>query len=151
MIEMPWTLEDYPSSMKNLKKATRKKAIDIANALVDEGYDEGRAIPIATKQAEEWYEHASKKEIDDYLAEGNVTKHDNAYPSNPQLLDENEMVIKHEDGWAVQSRKAKKAAKVFDNKEEAIQYGKEVAQNKQTSLEIYKNDGTLQSREDFTK
>ncbi len=151
MIEMPWTLEDYPSSMKNLEKATRKKAIDIANVLVEEGYDEGRAIPIATKQAEEWYEKASKQEQQDYLEKGDVTKHHEHYKSNPELLDENEMVIKHEDGWAVQSRKAKKAAKVFDQKEEAVSYGKEVAQNKQTTLEVYKEDGILQHTEDYTE
>ncbi len=49
---MPWNMNDYPSSLKNLDKPVRKKAIDIANAMLDEGYDEGKAIPIATKQAE---------------------------------------------------------------------------------------------------
>ncbi|SDI79899.1 hypothetical protein SAMN05216352_11235 [Alteribacillus bidgolensis] len=41
---MSWTMNDYPSSLKNLDKAVRKKAIDIANAMVGEGYDEGRTI-----------------------------------------------------------------------------------------------------------
>lgn len=64
---MPWTMNDYPSSLKNLPKATRKKAIDIANALMDEGYREENAIPIATKQAEEWYHNATEEEREDYL------------------------------------------------------------------------------------
>jgi uncharacterized protein YdaT len=51
---MIWTLQDYPSSMKNLNEETRKKAIDIANSMVDEGYAESRAIPIAIEQAKEW-------------------------------------------------------------------------------------------------
>ena len=34
---MPWNMKDFPASMKNLDKLTRKKAIDIANALLDEG------------------------------------------------------------------------------------------------------------------
>ena len=55
--------DHYPSSMKNLKHAVRKKAIDIGNSMIDEGYDENRAIPIATQQAKEWYENADKEEI----------------------------------------------------------------------------------------
>ena len=56
---MPWNMKDFPASMKNLDKLTRKKAIDIANALLDEGYPDSRAIPIAIDQAKEWYENAS--------------------------------------------------------------------------------------------
>ena len=51
---MPWTLEDYPVSMRHLSEVTRAKAIDIANALLAEGMEEGRAIRIATARAEEW-------------------------------------------------------------------------------------------------
>ena len=51
---MPWTLEDYPVSMRHLAEVTRAKAIDIANALLAEGMEEGRAIRIATARAEEW-------------------------------------------------------------------------------------------------
>lgn len=34
--------------MKNLPEPVRAKAIEIANALLDEGYDEGKAIRIAS-------------------------------------------------------------------------------------------------------
>lgn len=52
---MPWSENDYPQSWKNFTPEVRDKAIEIANALLeDEGYDEGRAIAIATSQAEEW-------------------------------------------------------------------------------------------------
>lgn len=30
---MPWNMNDYPTSMKNLAPLIRKKAIDIGNAL----------------------------------------------------------------------------------------------------------------------
>ncbi|QKS54848.1 hypothetical protein HUB98_07065 [Paenibacillus barcinonensis] len=43
--------------MKNLKPRIRHKAIDIANALLDDGYEEGLAIAIATAKAEEWDEN----------------------------------------------------------------------------------------------
>ncbi len=54
---MPWTHDDYPQSMKNLKPTVRDKAVDIANALLKDGMEEGRAIRIATSQAEEWAEN----------------------------------------------------------------------------------------------
>ena len=40
--------------MVNLSPAVRTKAIEIANALLLEGYDEGRAIRIAIAQAKRW-------------------------------------------------------------------------------------------------
>nr|WP_081415971.1 DUF2188 domain-containing protein [Peribacillus kribbensis] len=59
---MPWTKKDYPNSMKNLDGPVREKAIEIANALLEEEYDEGRAIPIAIKKAKEYiHDHPSEK------------------------------------------------------------------------------------------
>jgi uncharacterized protein YdaT len=144
---MPWTLNDYPSSMKNLNKATKKKAIDIANSMVDEGYDEGRAIPIAIEQAKEWRENASKKEIEEYKKSGKPTERSEQgkrHENNPQRMDEAQHVVKHEDGWAVKSSNAKKASKVYDKKQDAINRAKEIDDNKGTSLKIYKKDGSLQ-------
>ncbi len=61
---MPWTMEDYPQSWKNFEELERKKAIDIGNAMLKDGYKESDVIPIATNQAEKWYEHASKEELE---------------------------------------------------------------------------------------
>jgi len=54
---MPWSKHDYPPSMKNLEPRVRNKAVEIANALLEEDYDEGRAIAIATAKAQEWDEN----------------------------------------------------------------------------------------------
>jgi len=51
---MPWTLDDYPVSMRHLPAPVLAKAIDIANALLDEGYEEGRAIRMAIAAARKW-------------------------------------------------------------------------------------------------
>lgn len=58
---MAWTKRDYPVSMKNLAPRVRAKAIDIANALIEEGYEEGSAIAIATAKAKEWNENNPPK------------------------------------------------------------------------------------------
>ena len=51
---MPWTALRYPVSMRHLSEVTRAKAIEIANALLAEGADEGRAIRIGIARAEAW-------------------------------------------------------------------------------------------------
>ncbi|MGM9926141.1 MAG: hypothetical protein ACI35R_17990 [Bacillus sp. (in: firmicutes)] len=48
---MPWTNSDYPDAFKNLPTDIRHKAIEIANALLADGNDEGSAIAIAISQA----------------------------------------------------------------------------------------------------
>jgi uncharacterized protein YdaT len=53
---MPWTLDRYPASMKHLPDPVLAKAIEIANALLEEGMDEGKAIRIAIAKSKEWAE-----------------------------------------------------------------------------------------------
>jgi len=51
---MPWDENSYPASMRRLPSRVRRKAIEIANALLEEGYEEGMAIRIAIAKAKEW-------------------------------------------------------------------------------------------------
>jgi uncharacterized protein YdaT len=53
-VTVPWTESYFPHSMVNLAPIVRAKAIEIANALLAEGYEEGRAIRIAIAQAKRW-------------------------------------------------------------------------------------------------
>ena len=51
---MPWNNSYFPASMKNLAPAVREKAIEIANALLAEGMEEGMAIRVAISEAKQW-------------------------------------------------------------------------------------------------
>ena len=51
---MPWNEYYFPVSMKNLPPAVRDKAIAIANALLAEGMEEGKAIRVAIARAKQW-------------------------------------------------------------------------------------------------
>jgi uncharacterized protein YdaT len=52
---MPWSKENYPVSMKNLPDAVREKAIEIANAILEDGHtDEGIAIATGISRAKGW-------------------------------------------------------------------------------------------------
>ncbi|UOQ43867.1 DUF2188 domain-containing protein [Halobacillus salinarum] len=150
---MPWDTNDYPSSLKNLDTAVRNKAIDIANAMLDQGYNESRAIPIATEQAKEWYENAGQQEIKQVEQMSNKDLRgrdaDDEESSRPELLDKGEHVVPHEDGWAVQAADAKKPDKVFKRKEDAVDRAKEVAKNKGTPIIIHDQDGNIQDQSSY--
>jgi len=122
---MPWDMNDYPASMKNMEPLVRKKAIDIANALEKEGYDEDRLIPIAQSQAGDWYDNASeeeKKEFEDAPDPSKKDEHDAS--RNPDLID-NDVEVVYED---------------------AVARAEDVARNKESAVHIYKQDGSLQEK-----
>ena len=50
---MPWSNADYPASMKNLSPEVRRHAIEIANAILKDGGEEGTAIATAISRAKE--------------------------------------------------------------------------------------------------
>ena len=54
---MPWNEWRYPPAMRHLAPAARAKAIEIANALLAAGMDEGKAIRIAIAKGKEWAQH----------------------------------------------------------------------------------------------
>ncbi|MDB5001405.1 MAG: hypothetical protein JWR76_2482 [Mucilaginibacter sp.] len=61
---MPWRNGDYPPSYKNLSKPVRDKAVEIANALLEDKHmKEGAAIAIGVKNAKEWFKkHEGSKQ-----------------------------------------------------------------------------------------
>ncbi|GGM38909.1 hypothetical protein GCM10011351_26330 [Paraliobacillus quinghaiensis] len=150
---MPWDKKDFPRSLKNLDPAIRNKAIDIANAMVDEGYEEERAIPIATTQAKEWYDNATEDEVNRVHQISNEelrARGEGDVNSRPELIKKREHVVVHEGGWAVKTQDAKKASNIFDTKEEAVDRAKEIAKNKGTGVVIHKQNGEIQEQRDYS-
>ena len=97
----------YPPSMQYMDTSVRDKAFDIFNALLDEGYDDDQAIPIAIAQAKKWAQ---------------VNRHgDN---SGGQCVH----VVPHPDGWAIRRADSPKSNFVFkrmgDAKTKALEIGK---------------------------
>lgn len=52
---MPWYHGDYPPSYKNQPVKIRDKAVEIANALLEDGVEEGIAIATGLKRAREFF------------------------------------------------------------------------------------------------
>lgn len=51
---MPWSEHFYPPAMRNLDPVVRERAIHVANALLEDGRDEGFAIRVGISCAQEW-------------------------------------------------------------------------------------------------
>lgn len=143
---MPWNMKDYPVSMKNLDHSVRKKAIDIGNALLTDGYPEDRAIPIAISQAKKWVEDADESEKRQFKEAENPQKGDfhEKDRNAEELLSADVLVQFSENQWQVISEGAERASDRFDTKDEAVKRAKKIAENKGTAVKIYKKDGTLQ-------
>ena len=54
-------------------------------------------------------------------------------------------------GWDVKRAGADKASKHFDNQAEAIEWGKQVAQNQKTELYIHGKDGRIREKNSYGK
>ncbi len=146
---MPWNMQDYPDSMKNMDPLVRKKAIDIANALEAEGYDEGQLIPIAHSQAQEWYDEASAEEKKAFEKEEDPKKTDSHDSSSNEELIENDVEVIYEDEvWKVKTVDAKQADSTFEYKEDAVERAKDIARNRETKVIIYTKDGKKQSEKE---
>ncbi|MFN8375013.1 MAG: DUF2188 domain-containing protein [Anaerolineae bacterium] len=119
---MPWDTDHYPPSMKNLGPHIRSKAVEIANALLEEGYAEGHAIPIAIATARKWAEHADH----------------NRHAGVHQLH-----VVPHPEGWAIRRADARRASFVFNSREQAQHKALEMAEEENGSIIVHDDDGQI--------
>jgi uncharacterized protein YdaT len=120
---MPWSSDDYPTSWKNQPKKVRDKAIEIGNALLSDGMDEGRAIPIALSQARK------ALDVDADGADLWVTPAD--------------------DGWRVKAEGEDRAIETFDRQDEAIEHAVDLAREHGLAVTVQGRDGQIRDRQSF--
>ena len=126
---MVWTKKDYPDSFKNLDEKVRVKAIDIGNAMLKDGYYEGRVIPIAISKAKDGVKDASPKEKKESMKK-DVTKHEKSGSNAGKLQDADVIVsyIEKDKKWEVKTKGAKRADSLHDRKVDAEKRAKEIAE-----------------------
>ena len=61
----------------------------------------------------------------------------------------NQWISPRDDKWAVHGEKNKRDTKIFDNKSDAIDYGKQIAKNQKSELIVQKRDGKIQSKDSY--
>jgi uncharacterized protein YdaT len=125
--------------MKHLPEATRNKAIEIANALLEEKHmDEGIAIATAISRAKDWAVHRGTASE---APEGSSRKTD------VKQHGEDRYVVPEGEKWAVKKEKGKET--VYDTKEEAVKEAKKEADQAHASVTIQKKHGKIEKRESF--
>ncbi|WP_281321891.1 DUF2188 domain-containing protein [Flavobacterium aestivum] len=134
---MPWTKTDYPNSMKNLPAAVRNKAIEIANALLEERHmDDGIAIATAISRAKDWAaEHGLKT---DNPEKSRIT--------DVKIHGQDRYVIPYENEWAIKVEGKEKVERVFHTKQEAINQARQEAKKINGSLTIQLKTGRIEKR-----
>ncbi|WP_145322727.1 DUF2188 domain-containing protein [Paenibacillus xylanexedens] len=152
---MPWNKQDYPVSMKNLEPRVRHKAIEIANALLDDGYEEGRSIAIATAKAEEWDENhpvpkSSKSDSTSSSENSNHNKSSSAErrhsePVSSSKSHDNIHVVPTDSGWAIKEEGKSNYLSTFDTKAEAVDQAKELSSKQNIRAIIHNQDGQIAS------
>lgn len=134
---MPWTKTDYPNSMKNLPSAVRNKAIEIGNALLDEGeMEEGIAIATAISRAKDWAAEHGKK----------VQDPERSKITDVKIHGQDRVVIPYEDKWAIKIEGHTKVEKTFDTKEEAVKQARKETKKVNGSLTIQRKTGKVEKR-----
>ncbi|ETT44809.1 DUF2188 domain-containing protein [Paenibacillus sp. FSL R5-0490] len=152
---MPWNKQDYPVSMKNLEPRVRHKAIEIANALLDDGYEEGRSIAIATAKAEEWDENHpapenSKSDSTSSSDNSNRNKSSSgerrhSEPVSSSKSHDNIHVVPTDSGWAIKEEGKSTYLSTFDTKAEAVDKAKELSSKQNIRAIIHNQDGQIAS------
>ena len=137
---MPWTKNDFPVSMKNLPEAVKNKAIEIANALLEEkNMDEGIAIATAISRAKD---RATNRGRQSEAKKGTSRKTD------VKEHGEDRYVSPHDNKWEVKKEKGKKE-EVFDTKEKAVKQAERQARKSNASVTIQGRNGKIETRESF--
>jgi len=117
---MPWSNGDYPASFKNLNEDVRDKAIEIANALLEDGYEEGRAIPIALSKAKQFvHGHEDRPEYE-VVSEGDV--------------------------WKLKKVDGKRAIMSDETKSDLLEKAKPYVNDLDGILNVYKEDGSFEDQ-----
>ncbi|MBI2270401.1 MAG: DUF2188 domain-containing protein [Bacteroidetes bacterium] len=134
---MPWTKTNYPNSMKNLPEEVRNKAIEIGNALLEEGkMEEGIAIATAISRAKDWAaEHGKKFENPEKSRITDVKQHG-----------QDRIVIPYENEWAIKVEGRAAVEKIFHTKQEAVKEARKEAKDVNGSLTIQRKTGKVEKR-----
>ncbi|MBS4195203.1 DUF2188 domain-containing protein [Lederbergia citri] len=118
---MPWSKHDYPDSMKHLPERVREKAIEIANALLEDDKDEGRAIAIGIAQARKYFgDDEHERQEYHIMADG--------------------------EDWVLKRKNGKHAIKREDTKEDLLEEAKEYVKDHDGVLFVHTKDGEVSQK-----
>lgn len=119
-----FSIDNLPDELKTFAGDVQRRAVDMANGLMEQGYKVPVAVSMATERARHW----------SGLSDAPMAHH----------------VIPHPDGWAVMKADAERPSMVAATKQEAIDRGREIARNQKGGLVIHGEDGMVQDEHSYT-
>lgn len=66
-------------------------------------------------------------------------------------MPKNQHIVPHDNGWAVKGEGADRASSVHQTQREAIERGREIAQNQGSELFIHGRGGRIRERDTYSK
>ncbi|HET6725263.1 MAG TPA: DUF2188 domain-containing protein [Gammaproteobacteria bacterium] len=114
------TTQDYPPEMAHLAPEVRERAVKLLHELVEEGYPEVQAIPLAIRRVAA--NHRTEEAGD--VAEAEAEKY----------------VTPHEEGWAVVSPTGEHQTSLYATKEEALAKARELARKEHSRIRVEDGD-----------
>lgn len=133
---MPWNKNDYPASMKNLPDKQRDKAIEIANSLLEDGYEEERAIPIAISTSEKWADNRASIPSSKEMKQSKGHKKE----TSEALYH----ILPNKEEWIIRKTGSKRQSFSFDTKQEALDKAKYILKNTPSRFIVHKKDGSFE-------
>jgi hypothetical protein len=127
---MPYTYNKFPASFIHLRMEERNKAIEMANTLIEEDYDEQMAQVIAISNARQWAYY--------YYNEGLSGK-----------MNTNVHLVPNPVGWALMSEDVNTTIFRCVDKTEALLKARIYAKNDKLKLFIHSEQGKIQDIESF--
>jgi uncharacterized protein YdaT len=134
---MPWNKGNYPPSMKNLPPDIRGKAVEIANAMLDENADEGIAIATGISRAKDWAQNHGMK-----------VKNGDGRTTDVKVHGHDQYVVPHNGEWAVKNE-GEKTIRKFHLKKDAVEAARKKAKQVNGNLVIQGKDGRVQTKTSY--
>jgi uncharacterized protein YdaT len=115
--------EAYPWELEELEPDARRKALERATELIEQGYHEIRALRMATTLAREWV--------------------DNGKSSDAPMTGPSQHVMFERDSWVICPEDRSEATHSFSNLEDAIRRAHEIATEHHSAVYVYDPDGAI--------
>lgn len=122
---MSWDSDNYPPTMKNLSDRVRNRAIEIANLLMEHGYEVSSAVAVAVSHAKAWDAQESQD-----------TRSLNVFP--------------HPEGWAVHQDGTREVI-VLPTKEDARNRAIELGEDEGRPVVIHDDNGRVNEYVDLIR
>ena len=118
--------EEYPWELEELEPEARKRALEQANQLIEQGYQEIRALRMAATMAREWV--------------------DNGKSADTTMAGPSQHVMLERDTWVICPEDRSDASHSFSSLEDALHRAHEIAAEQHSAVYVYDPDGALIDR-----